>query len=523
MPTPSIEPAPEAQTSRLFWRVFVATLVAKLVFAVVLPLTGDEAYFALWGIYPDFGYYDHPPMIGWWLWPLLQIGRTALLVRLPAIFVPLAVGVMLRQALRPLDEAKANLASTVFLLSPLNTLLVVTTTDTPLIFFSALATVFVFRNIASGRWNDALLAGFFLGAAFLSKYFAVLLGVAFVVSYLAFAGARRRWLPLGLIVAGALPGIAINVTWNYEHGWTNLLFNLVNRQDLNGLSWTNPLAFLLVTAFWLGPGILYVLFKSGRELRSEFSRRWAAMRDDKTIVFFIAAVVPGGVFFALSFARNVGIHWLMSFFPFVFAVLFTCLDASQLRRMLRPTGWYATVLALIVVSILALPDSWFTSVSGYESYVLATRPQRVIAAMKATHEADGLLLASDSYVKAAVMEFFTDQRVPVLGRGSYNGRHDDILTDFRALDGRNIFVLGTHVDRLESGKTWFARAELQTMDVDGAHYVVLRGWGFDYAAYRNDVLQRVADRFYRIPRWLTPLMGSSDFLDRYGFGRVEAP
>jgi hypothetical protein len=27
-----------------------------------------EAFFYQWGVYPDWGYYDHPPMVGWLLW-----------------------------------------------------------------------------------------------------------------------------------------------------------------------------------------------------------------------------------------------------------------------------------------------------------------------------------------------------------------------------------------------------------------------------------------------------------------------
>ena len=31
---------------------------------MVLPMTGDEAYFVFWGGDPAGGYYDHPPVVG---------------------------------------------------------------------------------------------------------------------------------------------------------------------------------------------------------------------------------------------------------------------------------------------------------------------------------------------------------------------------------------------------------------------------------------------------------------------------
>ena len=36
-----------------------------------MPITGDEASFIWSGRFPDWGFYDHPPMIGWWLAALL--------------------------------------------------------------------------------------------------------------------------------------------------------------------------------------------------------------------------------------------------------------------------------------------------------------------------------------------------------------------------------------------------------------------------------------------------------------------
>jgi len=40
-------------------------LALKLGVLILLPLTGDEAYFITWGSDVSLGYYDHPPVIGW--------------------------------------------------------------------------------------------------------------------------------------------------------------------------------------------------------------------------------------------------------------------------------------------------------------------------------------------------------------------------------------------------------------------------------------------------------------------------
>jgi len=61
-------------TGRLFAALLVLTLVFRFWLAAAFPITGDEAYFIWWGWMPDWGFYDHPPMIGWWLAGLLTLG-----------------------------------------------------------------------------------------------------------------------------------------------------------------------------------------------------------------------------------------------------------------------------------------------------------------------------------------------------------------------------------------------------------------------------------------------------------------
>ena len=54
-------------TNQSLFLLIGLSLAIKLIMAHVLPITGDEAYFILWGKHPDYGFYDHPPMVGWWL------------------------------------------------------------------------------------------------------------------------------------------------------------------------------------------------------------------------------------------------------------------------------------------------------------------------------------------------------------------------------------------------------------------------------------------------------------------------
>src|SRR5260363_378202 len=99
------------------WRfVRSALLIAlpiKLILVFRLPITADEAYYFIWGHFLSGGYYDHPPLIGWLLTPI--------------------VGCAIYAFLKREDAEKAALASCAFILSPISLWSVLIATDVPLL------------------------------------------------------------------------------------------------------------------------------------------------------------------------------------------------------------------------------------------------------------------------------------------------------------------------------------------------------------------------------------------------------
>ena len=83
--TAAVEGASTTRARRWLWLALAALALFRLAFAALLPITGDEGYFVLWGDHPAGGYYDHPPMVGWWLAVLLPVSRVEWFLRLPAV------------------------------------------------------------------------------------------------------------------------------------------------------------------------------------------------------------------------------------------------------------------------------------------------------------------------------------------------------------------------------------------------------------------------------------------------------
>ena len=221
MQTPGAQAAPPMRTA--FYVALVLTLAFKIWLAVALPMTGDEAYFIYWGVYPDYGFYDHPPMIGWILTLLLPLSRAEWALRLPVIVLPALVALVMLQYLRPADESKAYVAALAFLLVPVNVWNVLITTDTPLVLFCVLSALCFAAALQRGSRMLYAVSGALLGLAFLSKYLALLLGLAYLAFVLTQPAGRRSWRGLAIAFAGVLPFAALNAWWNYNHCWGTAL------------------------------------------------------------------------------------------------------------------------------------------------------------------------------------------------------------------------------------------------------------------------------------------------------------
>lgn len=486
-----------------FHLALAASLAFRFWLSAAAPVTSDEAYFILWGRAPAPGYYDHPPMVGWLLAPLLVLSDAAWVLRLPAVLAPPLVALAVRAALRAWfarDEDTADLAGLAVLLLPLHVWNVLITTDTPLLLFSV-ASVLAFVRAAqlrSNRWFFA--SGVLLGLAFLSKYFAVLLGLA----YLIWAISEKNPKAFLLVVLGGLPFGLVNLYWNYEACWCNVMFNAVNRHDDAGLSWATPLLYAASLAYLAAP----LAWAAWRE------RARLGWSDPARRALILAWLVPLALFAALSPVKRIGLHWLLSFLP----ALVLSVALAPGRRPLAPSvRFFAGFAALHVVAIgvaAALPlDSW-QSTRFYARLVFPGRSAELLTAI--APELPGKVLAADSYAAAALLAYHARHPVAVFGRGTSHARQDDIATDWRALAGRDLVILRREPPQAPEYRPYFRSIEVKRIALGGGAYHAVIGRGFDYQAYRTGVLVPIRERYYRIPAWLP--RGRCYFFERYFAG-----
>ena len=480
--------------TQAFKYTLFATLAIKLMLAWLIPLSGDEAYFVLWANHLDYGYYDHPPMVGWFLHLMLFLGSSEVILRLPSILTSILIGVGIYRLLKPLDENRGALVAMLFLVSPINILNVLVTTDTPLILFAFFSMAALFKALQKNKPGWYPLSGVFFGLAFLSKYFAVLLGLSYLVYFLFSAKSRSKTGGFALLYLASMPFALININWNYTHCWDNILFNLYTRNENAHFSFGTIAAFFAVQLYLITPPLLWYLYKH----RAEF---WQKISREQFQVFLFIFVVPLAIFTLLSFKKMVGLHWVLAFYPALYMLIYPLLSQAELVKLLKFMLAFSAVHLLAIAIIAMLPmESWKHN-KLYGGIVFMFEPAKIAEVIR-PYEQQDFLLATDGYSPSATISYHYGKEFFVFGEGGLHARQDDMLTDFRQFQGRNILILTKSVPNMQDYTPYFKHVEIKIFTLRDANFYLLLGYDFNYQQYREGVLRPVKDKYYKIPSWL---------------------
>lgn len=230
MEKPRVSPDGASLPGRRIALALIAALaIGRLLIAGLTPLAPDEAYYALWARSLSAGYFDHPPLIAFFIRAgTLLFGETPLGVRFACALAALPASFFVWRAAAILlgDEDRAPLAALFFNVTLIGYFgMTVATPDAPLVLFSAAMVYCAARLTVRDRLGDWLLMGAATGLAFEAKYSAALLAAGFSIAVLIIPAWRRQlltpkpWLALVALFAVFAP----NILWNASHGWATFL------------------------------------------------------------------------------------------------------------------------------------------------------------------------------------------------------------------------------------------------------------------------------------------------------------
>ena len=477
----------------------------------LVPVLGDEAYYFYWGMHPSGGYYDLPPMIGWWLAPFAKISLAPFWLRIPNLVSLVLMSASIYEWLaHGIAKTRAKLIAAAFFILPLPFLGVVMFPDIPLLFFSYFSAYLFFRaaTLKDGSAVSFLFSGALLGAAVLSKYFAGFLIPAYLFWF--FTRRERNFKGLAWFIVGGLPFAFQHYLWNETHCWANIVFNFVTRQGASDGPLYQVLGLFALYIVLVSSPFFWTAFRSKLQfdLKNDVQNtNWILYLSQFLGLLW---VVPLGIFALTAFSgRGQGLHWLLFILPFFVMWCGLRLDEVRLNRAFKFLVPFTGSLAVLglVLAIFPYPilKPFFQNRLQFEFAHLTHREAFIQAILPDIRANDAVF--TEGYTFSSILNYDLQRyarasgqalpEVSVWGSGSRFGRVFDWTSDFAALDGKRILIV---TPGWFAGDVWppyfknFTRFE---RDFEGTHFHITLTDGFNAALYLKAEFRKPVETYYR--------------------------
>ncbi len=367
-PSPSGERSAAAPRDPLNLRTLAwvvgGLLVLRVAAAASIHLWEDEAYYRLWGLSPQAGYYDHPPMLAWWIWIARHIaGDGPLGVRLLFALSSAATSLIVFDTARLAGASERTAVRAAIWYNA--TFLIgvgafMAVPDVPATLFWALAVWAVLKSDRepSPWWKPALwwaVAGAAAGLACLSKYSALFLAPGIllwlIVNERSRAQLKTPWPWLAILVAAGLFGI--NIAWNADHHWLSFSkqFGRVAGARLN---FKYLIELVVVQLLLINPLITAFLWRA-------YSRKRAPTADGNVLPFVLISAPFILYLLVHSLHDRVQAHWpapLYAGFAIAAAMMAEHIRPGSVSAKVRAAApWVGIGLTTLVLIHEALPGT----------------------------------------------------------------------------------------------------------------------------------------------------------------------
>jgi 4-amino-4-deoxy-L-arabinose transferase-like glycosyltransferase len=452
-PTDSISAKPETSIFRQLLAVamlIVAMTTLRVIYASVIDLRTDEAYYWTWSKESVLSFLDHPPMIAWFIrFGTAIFGDTNLGVRFAGILAMLVTQLLLADMVRRVTRDVR--AVVIAVLTPeaalyYGLLMAKVAPDVAMIPFAVAMVWALVRLNESGDGRWWLAAGLFAGLALLSKFTVVMMLPA-VAAFMLVPDWRRRWLlspyPWAAAVIAAVVFLPVLV-WNAEHDWASFRFQFVRATATHELS-LRTVGDFVGLQFGLVGFILLPVVLSGVALTA-----WRGYRRGNAVAILLSTcvIVPFGYFFWKSLTLRVGDTWPMFMWPVGFAA--AAINIAMLPRegfpawMVKSTVAWANAAIVSGIVFVALVFLYYVvspwnligkadpigGEAGYEQVV--DRAQAELQKIGATW------IATTDYRTYAMLRWYFKDRVPVIQineRGRFLDFRDPGMSSIRGHTG----------------------------------------------------------------------------------------
>lgn len=443
---------------KLFYVLLILWVFADMLLAIFTPVHPDEAYYALYGQYLDWGYFDHPPMVA-----LLTAFSNLcyggfLSIRCATVLLHGATVWLIWKSLP--EKTTTNRDVLLFFAIAASMVMFsvygfVTTPDAPLLFFTALFFYLYKRYLNAPGWPVALGLGVTFAAMLYSKYMAVLVAGFILLSNLKLLKEKKVWVAIMLALLLFVP----HILWQVRNGFPSLQYHLLDRNM--GFRMKYPLEYPLNQLLVFNPVCLC--------LAGYFCWKKRKTNDlyERAGVFTIAGFLL--FFWVMTVKGHAEPHWTVAASVPMIILLWQELRDFRWQKWVR----YALVpvfCLLMVLRVAAPPLLRYQFVNVFSNR----------ADYEAVHARCGNtpLVFLNTFQKPSLYRFYIGGDAVTIG--SYYSRRTqfDLWQFDKDLQGEHVFILDKNVNKNEcdtsnyifnNGKALFHVRE--TEDFQGANRI----------------------------------------------------
>lgn len=325
----------------------VLWFLINLIQAIFTEVLSDEAYYGLFGKYLAWGYYDHPPLVALLTKVSSLIFNGNLGIRFMTVILQIATILLIWKIAGFSKPGRKNvviffiIAASISLFSAYG---VITSPDSPLLFFTALFFLAYKSFIDDEEWKNVFFLGLTMAGLIYSKYQALLVIGFMVLSNLKLLKNYRFW------ISGVLAMVILSphIYWQAANGFPSFQYHLVDRSE--GFRWVYFLEYLpnqlaVFNPFTLG-AVIYTMIKYKPV---DILERGYYFQITGFLIFF----------WIMSFRGHVEPHWTIACSIPVILILSGKSFADQalmryIRKFILPS-----LILLLVVRIIMMTDIRF--------------------------------------------------------------------------------------------------------------------------------------------------------------------
>jgi 4-amino-4-deoxy-L-arabinose transferase-like glycosyltransferase len=357
------------------WTLIGLSTALRVAWAASLGGHGNEPYYYMYANHLGWGYFDHPPMVGF-LAALgsALVGPSAPVLGLRVGFIALFAGstwLLARLTARWFGPRAGVLAALALNATAFYGLIIGTFADPdgPLLFFWLLTLDRLAVALGpEGRGVDWAGVGAAWGAAMLSKYHAVLLPAGVCLYLLLRPSARRCLRTPGPYLATAV-GLAVfspTIAWNAAHGWVSFLYQGTRAGGFRGFQPEMLIEAIVGQVFYLTPWIWAWLVAILIGLGRRGVRRWG----DAEAFLACQAILPLLLFLGVATFRRIMPHWPLIGFVALLPLLGRAWsarledDPRRIRVRLRLALVSAAPVIMASLFLAQTRSGWFQDARG---------------------------------------------------------------------------------------------------------------------------------------------------------------